>query len=109
MLDRIILYLRLVHSVDFYNHGEYPHEDDMPNRCGLVHVRGPAPTSSQWGADEQTGQPLASLQFSKWLNQSFRRKTASRKSEKIITDIFTKKYVFKKVPKFSLKRSANFR
>lgn len=31
-LDRIILYLRLVHSVDFYNNGEYPHEDEMPNR-----------------------------------------------------------------------------
>ncbi|VDN30076.1 unnamed protein product [Gongylonema pulchrum] len=31
-LDRIILYLRVVHSIDFYNHGEYPNEDVMPNR-----------------------------------------------------------------------------
>lgn len=32
-LDRIIIYLRVVHSVDFYNHTDYPHEDHMPNRC----------------------------------------------------------------------------
>lgn len=43
MLDRIIAYLRLVHSIDYYNAGEYPHEDEMPNRCGIVHVRGPPP------------------------------------------------------------------
>lgn len=35
-LDRIILYLRIVHSVDFYNHGEYPNEDVMPNRSVLL-------------------------------------------------------------------------
>ena len=34
-LDRIIIYLRIVHSVDFYNHGEYPNEDVMPNRWGI--------------------------------------------------------------------------
>lgn len=34
-LDPIILYLRIVHSIDFYNHGEYPNEDVMPNRYSL--------------------------------------------------------------------------
>ena len=37
------MYLRLVHSVDYYNLCEYPAEDEMPHRCGLIHVRGPAP------------------------------------------------------------------
>lgn len=32
VLDKLILYLRIVHSVDFYNHCEYPNEDTMPNR-----------------------------------------------------------------------------
>ena len=32
VLDRLLLYLRIVHSVDFYNHSEYPNEDEMPNR-----------------------------------------------------------------------------
>jgi hypothetical protein len=32
-LDSILVYLRLVHSIDFYNHTDYPHEDEMPNRC----------------------------------------------------------------------------
>ncbi|XP_023313188.1 serrate RNA effector molecule homolog isoform X2 [Anoplophora glabripennis] len=45
VLDRIILYLRVVHSVDYYNHCEYPNEDEMPNRCGILHARGPPPTS----------------------------------------------------------------
>ncbi|XP_023037964.1 serrate RNA effector molecule homolog isoform X2 [Drosophila willistoni] len=43
VLDRLLLYLRIVHSVDYYNHCEYPYEDEMPNRCGIIHARGPAP------------------------------------------------------------------
>lgn len=53
VLDRLILYLRIVHSMDYYNHCEYPYEDEMPNRCGIMHARGPAPTikvchDSEW-------------------------------------------------------------
>ncbi|XP_022192314.1 serrate RNA effector molecule homolog isoform X2 [Nilaparvata lugens] len=40
VLDRLLLYLRIVHSVDYYNHCEYPNEDEMPNRCGIMHARG---------------------------------------------------------------------
>ena len=39
VLDRMVLYLRIVHSVDFYNLCEYSSEDEMPNRCGILHVR----------------------------------------------------------------------
>lgn len=45
VLDRIVMYLRIVHSIDYYNHSEYPSEDEMPSRCGLLHARGPAPNS----------------------------------------------------------------
>jgi len=40
-LDKLILYLRIVHSFDFYNIVEYPHEDQMPHKFGMIHVRGP--------------------------------------------------------------------
>uniref|UniRef100_A0A665WH46 Serrate, RNA effector molecule n=1 Tax=Echeneis naucrates TaxID=173247 RepID=A0A665WH46_ECHNA len=43
VLDHLILYLRIVHSIDYYNTCEYPSEDEMPNRCGMIHVRGPIP------------------------------------------------------------------
>nr|XP_058954970.1 serrate RNA effector molecule homolog B-like isoform X2 [Pocillopora verrucosa] len=43
VLDRLILYLRVVHSVDYYNGTDYPYEDEMPNRCGIIHVRGATP------------------------------------------------------------------
>ncbi|KAM8794241.1 serrate RNA effector molecule homolog [Eudromia elegans] len=43
VLDKLLLYLRIVHSVDYYNACEYVNEDEMPNRCGIVHVRGPLP------------------------------------------------------------------
>ncbi|MBN3318401.1 SRRTB protein, partial [Atractosteus spatula] len=43
VLDRLLLYLRIVHSIDYYNTCEYPSEDEMPNRCGIIHVRGPIP------------------------------------------------------------------
>ncbi|XP_067011210.1 serrate RNA effector molecule homolog isoform X3 [Anabrus simplex] len=45
VLDRLLLYLRIVHSVDYYNHCEYPNEDEMPNRCGIMHARGIPPSS----------------------------------------------------------------
>jgi hypothetical protein len=40
VLDKLILYLRIVHSIDYYNATEYQQEDWMPNRCGVMHVRG---------------------------------------------------------------------
>ena len=43
VLDRMILYLRVVHSLDYYNGSDYPYEDEMPNRCGIIHVRGQTP------------------------------------------------------------------
>ena len=43
VLDRMILYLRIVHSFDFYSAVEYPNEDEMPHRCGIMHARGPVP------------------------------------------------------------------
>nr|CAG4640777.1 EOG090X04A7 [Eulimnadia texana] len=45
VLDRLLFYLRVVHSVDYYNHCEYPNEDEMPNRCGIMHARGIPPSS----------------------------------------------------------------
>ncbi|KAK8373275.1 hypothetical protein O3P69_020337 [Scylla paramamosain] len=45
VLDRLLLYLRIIHSVDYYNHSEYPNEDEMPNRCGIMHARGIPPSS----------------------------------------------------------------
>ena len=44
VLDKLVLFLRIVYSFDFYNQNEYLLEDEMPNRCGLLHVR---PTPSE--------------------------------------------------------------
>ncbi|XP_062384612.1 serrate RNA effector molecule homolog [Sardina pilchardus] len=43
VLDRLLLYLRIVHSVDFYNACQHATEHQMPSCCGSVHVRGPVP------------------------------------------------------------------
>nr|CAD2164135.1 unnamed protein product [Meloidogyne enterolobii] len=40
VLDRLLLYLRIVHSIDFYATIEYSNEDEMPHRLALIHVRG---------------------------------------------------------------------
>lgn len=40
VLDRMLLYLRVVYSIDYYGAFEYQNEDDMPHRCGIVHARG---------------------------------------------------------------------
>ena len=43
----MVLYLRIVHSIDYYSANEYPNEDEMPHRCGIMHARGmpPGPTA----------------------------------------------------------------
>lgn len=51
VLDRLIYYLRIVHSFDYYNVTDYPNEDEMPNRIGLVHVRGLPPSLKVQQAD----------------------------------------------------------
>ncbi|XP_019729670.1 serrate RNA effector molecule homolog isoform X2 [Hippocampus comes] len=45
VLDTLLIYLRVVHSLDYYNFCQYPAEDHMPHRCGLIHVRGPLPVA----------------------------------------------------------------
>jgi len=42
-LDKLLVYLRLVHSIDFYNMMAYPNEDQMPHKLGMIHIRGPRP------------------------------------------------------------------
>uniref|UniRef100_A0AC35TS13 Serrate RNA effector molecule homolog n=1 Tax=Rhabditophanes sp. KR3021 TaxID=114890 RepID=A0AC35TS13_9BILA len=38
-LDKLIIYLRIVHSIDYYYATAYPIEDTMPNKCGVLHIR----------------------------------------------------------------------
>ncbi|XP_071110678.1 serrate RNA effector molecule homolog isoform X3 [Haliotis cracherodii] len=45
VLDKLIFYLRVVHSIDYYSANEYPNEDEMPHRCGIMHCRGMPPGS----------------------------------------------------------------
>ena len=49
-MDRILWYLRVVHSVDFYAAVEYPLEDKMPHRVGVVHVRDASGAAGKSGA-----------------------------------------------------------
>ncbi|XP_077990042.1 serrate RNA effector molecule homolog [Glandiceps talaboti] len=53
-LDRLVMYLRIVHSVDYYNSVDYPNEDEMPNRCGIMHARGPPPSVNKITQNELT-------------------------------------------------------
>lgn len=46
VLDKLVLYLRFVHSIDFYNGIEYQQEDSMPNRCGIMFVRPAMPLNA---------------------------------------------------------------
>lgn len=40
VLDLLIIYLRVVHSLDYYAGAIYLLEDQMPHRCGIFHARG---------------------------------------------------------------------
>lgn len=51
LLDDLVLYLRVVHSIDYYNATEYQQEDWMPNRIGILHVRGSIAHKSSSGSN----------------------------------------------------------
>uniref|UniRef100_A0A0N4ZSL5 Serrate RNA effector molecule homolog n=1 Tax=Parastrongyloides trichosuri TaxID=131310 RepID=A0A0N4ZSL5_PARTI len=38
-LDKIIVYLRIVHSIDYYFATLFSIEDVMPSKCGVLHIR----------------------------------------------------------------------
>ncbi|CAH8538087.1 unnamed protein product [Schistosoma turkestanicum] len=68
-LDLLILYLRIVHSMDYYAGAIYPMEDLMPHRCGILHARGDrginpsiVPSSAGGGAGGRSGGGLAFTQ-----------------------------------------------
>ncbi|KAM8897544.1 serrate RNA effector molecule homolog [Spinachia spinachia] len=70
VLDRLLLYLRLVHSVDYYNFCEYPAEDEMPHRCGLIHVRGPLPAARITAAEVSEHQRMCEERLAPLLSAS---------------------------------------
>ena len=53
-LDKMILYLRIVHSLDYYVAADYQDEDDMPHKCGIIHVRAGKPTHKVTQSDGGT-------------------------------------------------------
>ncbi|VEL29522.1 unnamed protein product [Protopolystoma xenopodis] len=61
-LDRLILYLRIVHSFDFYAPAVYFDEQDMPHPCGLIHVR-PALRTETGPAITANGRPGLTLEL----------------------------------------------
>ena len=71
VLDRLVLYLRLVHSVDYYNAAHYVTEDEMPNRCGIFHVR--ETFASQQTSDDELNDYIEGL--SKRLQPLYRSTT----------------------------------
>uniref|UniRef100_A0A667ZEN7 Serrate, RNA effector molecule n=1 Tax=Myripristis murdjan TaxID=586833 RepID=A0A667ZEN7_9TELE len=95
VLDRLLLYLRLVHSVDYYNFCEYPAEDEMPHRCGLIHVRGPLPVSKITAAEVSEHQKMCEERLAPLLSPSetlteeeaarLGRKDAEQEVEKFLT------------------------
>ncbi|KAM7376790.1 hypothetical protein PAMA_013529 [Pampus argenteus] len=84
VLDRLLLYLRLVHSVDYYNFCEYPAEDEMPHRCGLVHVRGPLPVAKITAAEVSEHQRMCEERLAPLLlpSETLSEEEASRLGKK---------------------------
>lgn len=57
VLDRMVWYLRIVYSIDFYNGIEYPNEHEMPHRCGIVHARGVIPSKLPTQSESESHHP----------------------------------------------------
>nr|XP_033780452.1 serrate RNA effector molecule homolog isoform X8 [Geotrypetes seraphini] len=95
VVDKLLLYLRVVHSIDYYSTCEYPNEDAMPNRCGIMHVRGPMPPNrishgevAEWQKTfEERLNPLFSVResLSEEEAQKMGRKDPEQEVEKFVT------------------------
>lgn len=63
-LDLLLLYLRLVHCIDYYNATDYMNEDEMPMRMGIMHVRAaPLEAGSKKDAHEWHTQTSSKLEL----------------------------------------------
>ncbi|KII64612.1 Serrate RNA effector molecule [Thelohanellus kitauei] len=72
LVDRLALYLRIVHSFDFYSFAYIPFEHDYPCRCRLVHVRRSAGTTkvNQTSINQVIGEANRRLSdFIRYLNR----------------------------------------
>jgi len=81
IVDRLLYYLRVVHSVDYYNASEYPCEDEMPNRCGIIHARGPIPPNSLTNKDIEDFQKRFNDKLVNILN--FKSKLSDEEAKKL--------------------------
>jgi uncharacterized C2H2 Zn-finger protein len=50
-LDKLLWYLRIVHSFDYYNFSLYRYEDELTLRMGVIHVRDTHATHESYDAD----------------------------------------------------------
>ncbi|MGH0173629.1 UNVERIFIED_CONTAM: hypothetical protein FKN15_065999 [Acipenser sinensis] len=93
VLDRLLLYLRIVHSIDYYNSCEYQCEDEMPNRCGLLHVRGPVPPNRITHGEGNTPSLIQD-----WVQQqrALNPRTGCSSSSRASGPEFVRKHVFNK-------------
>ena len=62
ILDMLLWYLRLVHSVDFYGNSSVPNEDSMPHRCGIITVRNSKPGFTLHQDEGSCTHPLNAVQ-----------------------------------------------
>lgn len=91
VLDKLLLYLRIVHSFDYYSHTEYSFEDDMPNRLGILHVRGMWPAEDEQNSSKTSdGQLMVKKDAIKNYIDDFNAKiksyTVGRSSEDLTED-----------------------
>lgn len=84
MLDRLLFYLRLVHSVDFYAAIEYSSEDEMPHRLGLIHVRDRPPSKQQNWPCTDRDIPLLSKRLIDAHIQTFNSRLESTLIKKVV-------------------------
>lgn len=103
-LDKVILYLRVVHSYDYYASTEYSGEDDMPQKVGIMFAR-PTPPSIFGDQPEVLLKEFIQAQQARidsflekpTLSETERRQLGQRNSEEEVED-FILKHTYEKIP-----------
>jgi len=75
VMDRLVVYLRMVHSLDFYAAAHYHTEDEMPNRCGIFHVR-----------ERPTNQQISEAEVSDYIEEFNKKLSTLKKTWAVLSD-----------------------
>ena len=98
-LDKVVLYLRVVHSYDYYASTDYTGEDDMPQKIGIMFARPTPPTTYGESPQEVLNEFIAAqkARIDSFLNKPTLSETEQKQLGKRDSDEEVESFIYQQI------------